>query len=139
MIYLTDPNNPTGLGIPGGRRRDAIAAAAPHALVLVDEAYADFSGRTLIGPLLDRQRNVIIGRTFAKAHGLAALRVGALVAHPDTLEPAAADRCCPSASTSARLPRSTPRSTTAAYLDWYVAESARVARADLRRSAAATG
>jgi histidinol-phosphate aminotransferase len=86
LIYLTDPNNPTGLAIPGGAVAQ-IATAAPHAIVLVDEAYAEFSGRTFIGPALDRYRNLIVGRTFAKAHGLAALRVGALVAHPETLAP----------------------------------------------------
>jgi len=86
LINLTDPNNPTGLAIPPGAV-EAIAAARPETLVLVDEAYAEFSGRTLIGPLLDLYRNVIVGRTFAKAHGLAALRVGALVAHPDALAP----------------------------------------------------
>ena len=86
LIYLTDPNNPTGLAIPGGAV-EQIAAAAPQAIVLVDEAYAEFSGRTFIGPALDRYRNLIVGRTFAKAHGLAALRVGALIAHPETLAP----------------------------------------------------
>jgi histidinol-phosphate aminotransferase len=85
LIYLTDPNNPTGLPIPPGAV-ERIAEAAPHALVLLDEAYSDFSGRTFIGPALDRHRNLIVGRTFAKAHGLAALRAGALVAHPGTLD-----------------------------------------------------
>ncbi|MEO7192214.1 MAG: histidinol-phosphate transaminase [Vicinamibacterales bacterium] len=84
VVFLTDPNNPTGLGIPEGCV-ETIASAAPGALVFVDEAYADFSGRTLIGPLLDRRPNVVIGRTFAKGHGLAGLRIGALVAHEDTL------------------------------------------------------
>jgi histidinol-phosphate aminotransferase len=86
IVYLTDPNNPTGLGIPAGAV-EQIAAAAPHTTILVDEAYADFSRRTLIGPALDQHHNLIIGRTFAKGHGLAALRIGALVAHPDTLAP----------------------------------------------------
>jgi len=86
LYYLTDPNNPTGLGIPADAV-DRIAAAAPKATVLVDEAYADFSRRTLIGPLLDERRNVVVGRTFAKGHGLAALRIGALVGHPDALAP----------------------------------------------------
>lgn len=85
VIYLIDPNNPTGLPLPRGAA-EAIAAAAPQALVLVDEAYADFSGHTLIGEALDRHRNLVVGRTFAKAHGLAGLRVGALVAHETTLE-----------------------------------------------------
>lgn len=84
-VYLIDPNNPTGLPLPAGTA-EAIAAAAPQALVLVDEAYADYSGRTLIGPALDRHPNLVVGRTFAKAYGLAGLRIGALVAHPATLE-----------------------------------------------------
>lgn len=83
VVYLVDPNNPTGIPLPDGAV-DAIAAAAPQALVLVDEAYADFSGRTAIGGALDRHANVVVGRTFAKGHGLAGLRIGALVAQPDT-------------------------------------------------------
>lgn len=54
--------------------------------MLLDEAYSEYSGRTAMG-LLDRCRNLVVGRTFAKAYGLAGLRVGALVAHPDTLAP----------------------------------------------------
>lgn len=87
LVWLTNPNNPTGQAIP----REAIlrvAAAAPQALVAVDEAYADFSGETLLdGDALDVHRNLVVGRTFAKADGLAALRAGALVAHPETLAP----------------------------------------------------
>jgi histidinol-phosphate aminotransferase len=123
VVYLTDPNNPTGLGIPAGAV-ERIASAAPHALVLVDEAYADFSGRTLIGPLLERRRNIVIGRTFAKGHGIAGLRVGALVAHPATLDrlralqlPFSVNYCAIAALEAALDDR--------AYLDWYVAESQR--------------
>lgn len=87
LVWLTTPNNPTGQLIA----RDviiSIAEAAPDALVFVDEAYADFSRVTLIGdPILDRLPNLVVGRTFAKAHGLAALRAGALVASPATLAP----------------------------------------------------
>jgi histidinol-phosphate aminotransferase len=87
LVWLTTPNNPTGQII----RRDvivSIAEAAPRALVFVDEAYADFSGITLIGDtILDHLPNLVVGRTFAKAHGLAALRAGALVASPATLAP----------------------------------------------------
>jgi len=86
LINLTDPNNPTGLAIPADAI-EGLATLRPGTLLLVDEAYAEFSGRTLVGPLLERYRNVLVGRTFAKAHGLAALRVGALIAHPDALAP----------------------------------------------------
>jgi len=85
VIYLCDPNNPTGLPIPAGAI-ETIAQAAPDALVFADEAYAEFSGRTMIGPALERHRNVVVGRTFAKAYGLAGLRIGTLIAHPDTLD-----------------------------------------------------
>jgi histidinol-phosphate aminotransferase len=87
VIFLTNPNNPTGQLIP----RDAllaIARSAPSALIFVDEAYADFSGETLIGsPEIAALPNIVVGRTFAKAYGLAALRVGALVSAPETLTP----------------------------------------------------
>jgi histidinol-phosphate aminotransferase len=86
-VFLTTPHNPTGATI-AREHTLAIADAAPRALVFVDEAYADFSGETLIGdaaclPL----RNMVVGRTFAKAYGLAGLRAGALVGHPQTLAP----------------------------------------------------
>ena len=87
VIFLTNPNNPTGLSIP----RDsilAVARAAPGATVLLDEAYADFSGETMIrDAVTEAAPNLLIGRTFAKAHGLAGVRVGALVGSPRLLEP----------------------------------------------------
>lgn len=84
VVFLSDPNNPTGLGIP---RDDigALAAAMPNTMVFVDEAYADFSRRTLIDSWLSDRPNVVVGRTFSKAHGLAGLRIGALVAAPATI------------------------------------------------------
>lgn len=85
VVWLTNPNNPTGQVIAA----DAIARiaqAAPGAVVMVDEAYGDFAGTTLIGgPLMARHPNVVVGRTFAKAHGLAGLRIGALVGNPGAL------------------------------------------------------
>ena len=69
---------------------DAIRAVAatlpPGAIVFVDEAYAEFSESSFI-PELDRFPNVIVGRTFSKAFGLAGLRIGAITGHPDALEP----------------------------------------------------
>jgi len=85
LLYLTNPDNPTGRAIPARVVAD-LAARAPHVTVLVDEAYIDFGGETAV-PLLETHRNVIVGRTFAKAFGLAALRAGCLIAHPGTLAP----------------------------------------------------
>jgi histidinol-phosphate aminotransferase len=85
LVFLTTPNNPTGRTIP----RESVlklAVAASNALVLVDEAYIDFGGETLL-ELDDRllPPNLIVGRTFAKAYGLAAVRAGALIGSPRTL------------------------------------------------------
>ena len=86
IVFLTNPNNPTGQSIPKTSML-AIADAAPQALLFVDEAYADFSGMTLIGDAdAARRANIVVGRTFAKAYGLAALRLGALVAPSATLD-----------------------------------------------------
>jgi len=85
LIYLTNPNNPTGLTVPSATIAE-LAGELPAVTVLVDEAYIDFGGETML-PWLDARRNVIVGRTFAKAYGLAALRAGCLIAHPETLEP----------------------------------------------------
>jgi histidinol-phosphate aminotransferase len=87
IIYITDPNNPTGQSVPSDAVR-RIAAAAPRCLVFVDEAYVEFRGDVEVSrALLNACPNVVIGRTFAKAHGLAAIRAGALVAAPAALDP----------------------------------------------------
>ncbi|HEX5069014.1 MAG TPA: histidinol-phosphate transaminase [Vicinamibacterales bacterium] len=86
LIFLCNPNNPTGMLLPDGTI-PRIATAVPQATVFVDEAYAEFAGTTFIGAGLDRYRNVIVGRTFSKAYGLAGLRIGAIAGHPDTLAP----------------------------------------------------
>jgi histidinol-phosphate aminotransferase len=121
-IFLTDPNNPTGIGVPPGMA-EAIADAAPDALVLVDEAYADFSGRTLIGAALDGRRNLVVGRTFAKGHGLAGLRIGALVGHHETIRSLAA-LLPPFNVNIAALRALDAALADRAYLEWYVAEAA---------------
>lgn len=87
LVFLTNPNNPTGQPIPPEAIR-AVASAAPQAAIFLDEAYADFAGTTFIEPdAFERLPNVVVGRTFAKAHGLAGLRVGALVGRADRLAP----------------------------------------------------
>ena len=76
VIVIANPNNPTGLA---AQRADLlkIAEAAPDAAVLIDEAYYEFCGETLI-PDLTRHPNLFVARTFSKAYGLAGLRLGVL-------------------------------------------------------------
>jgi histidinol-phosphate aminotransferase len=85
LIHLNTPSNPTGRLIPLDEIA-AVAEAAPHAVVLIDEAYIEFAGETFL-PRLGMHRNVLVGRTFSKAYGLAGMRVGCLLGHPDALDP----------------------------------------------------
>jgi histidinol-phosphate aminotransferase len=85
IVYVNNPNNPTGLPIP----KDAIhrvAREAGHAVVFVDEAYHDFLGENFLAEAAGYP-NVVIGRTFSKAYGLAGIRVGVMIAPPDILAP----------------------------------------------------
>jgi histidinol-phosphate aminotransferase len=86
VVFLTNPNNPTGIGVPLDDIR-AVARRVPiGAIVFVDEAYAEFAGESFI-PELDAFPNVVVGRTFSKAFGLAGLRIGCLVGAPATVDP----------------------------------------------------
>jgi len=86
VVFLTNPNNPTGVGMPLDAIRTIARRVPPGAVVFVDEAYAEFAGESFI-PELDDFPNVIVGRTFSKAFGLAGLRIGCLVGAPDTMYP----------------------------------------------------
>jgi histidinol-phosphate aminotransferase len=82
VVFLTSPNNPTGLSIAADDVSRVSAALPPGAVVLLDEAYVDFASGSFLPRLADHP-NVAIGRTFAKAQGLAAIRAGCLVASRD--------------------------------------------------------
>ena len=85
IVFITNPHNPTGLAVPPDAAL-SIARSAPEALVFVDEAYVDFGGESLVNDeVLCAYPNLVVGRTFSKAYGLAGLRAGALVAAPATL------------------------------------------------------
>jgi histidinol-phosphate aminotransferase len=85
MIFLNTPNNPTGqlISIPDLAR---ISEAARGAVVLIDEAYIEFGGESFL-PQLHRFPNVLVGRTFSKAYGLAGMRVGIVIGQPPALDP----------------------------------------------------
>lgn len=84
LVFLTSPGNPSGLNIP----REALLAIARRTpadgLVVLDEAYADFTTEHFLDEL-PRYRNVAVGRTFAKSYGLAGLRVGAMIGAVDVI------------------------------------------------------
>jgi len=80
VIILCSPNNPTGCRIAEEDLLDL--ARAFDGLIVVDEAYHEFSGRTVV-PLLAELPNLIVLRTFSKAMAMAGLRVGYLLASPE--------------------------------------------------------
>jgi histidinol-phosphate aminotransferase len=86
VVFLTNPNNPTGVAMPLDAIKTIAGAVPKGAIVFVDEAYAEFAGTSFI-PELSAHPNVIVGRTFSKAFGLAGLRIGCLVGAPETLNP----------------------------------------------------
>ena len=84
LIAIANPNNPTG-ALASRKDLVALLEAAPHAAVLLDEAYYEFSGETMLSEL-PRFPNLFVARTFSKVYGLAALRVGCLIGAPEHME-----------------------------------------------------
>ncbi|UWX04548.1 histidinol-phosphate transaminase [Pseudoxanthomonas sp. NC8] len=82
LVFLCSPSNPTGGSVP----LDGIAALATRlhgrALVVVDEAYGEFSDQPSATTLMETHANVAVLRTLSKAHALAAARIGTLIAEP---------------------------------------------------------
>jgi len=83
VFFLANPNNPTGT-LVSNRQIEQLLRAATNTVVVVDEAYAEFSGTNAIA-LTRKYPHIFIARTFSKAAGLAALRLGAVVANADSL------------------------------------------------------
>ncbi len=86
MVVLANPNGPTGSAAAADVIR-SLAAASPSSLFLVNESYVSFHGESLVEG--DRARdlpaNVLVVRSFSKDFGLAGLRVGWMVGHPDVI------------------------------------------------------
>ena len=83
IIFLAYPNNPTGNGFSKEKMLRIVEES--NALIIIDEAYFEFSKETFLS-LIDIYDRVIILRTFSKAFGLAGLRCGYLVAHPELVK-----------------------------------------------------
>jgi histidinol-phosphate aminotransferase len=83
VIAIANPNNPSGLAASRANLLK-IAESTPNAAVLIDEAYYEFYGETLI-PDLARHPNLFVARTFSKAYGLAGMRLGVLIGAPEQI------------------------------------------------------
>jgi histidinol-phosphate aminotransferase len=83
VLFICNPNNPTGTLVEKSVI-EKILQAAPRTAVVIDEAYVEFSGVT-VAPWIDKYPQLFVARTFSKAAGLAALRLGAILATADSL------------------------------------------------------
>ncbi len=81
VFFLPNPNSPTG-NLLSRDELHRILNAAKNTMVLIDEAYFEFSGVTVI-PWIRRYRNLIVTRTFSKTAGLAGLRLGCIFVHAE--------------------------------------------------------
>ncbi len=88
LIFLATPNNPTGVAETTRDLSGLLAEVPPSVIVVIDEAYREFVDPSFGDPVADLLPdfpNVIITRTFSKAHGLAGLRIGYGVGHSDVI------------------------------------------------------
>jgi histidinol-phosphate aminotransferase len=83
VLFIANPNNPTGTLLQSQELR-RILKAATHTAVVMDEAYAEFSGFSAI-PWIRKSPQLFVARTFSKVAGLAALRLGAVLACEESL------------------------------------------------------
>lgn len=86
LVYICNPNNPTGTVCNHDALLNFVREATAKTLVLVDEAYIDFTTQPSLSRLAAENKNLVVAKTFSKIYGLAGARVGYAIAHPETLE-----------------------------------------------------
>ncbi len=89
VVFIANPNNPTGTWLPEEALLAFIDDLPPEVIVVVDEAYTEYVEEAAYPDAtqwLQRYPNLIVTRTFSKAYGLAALRIGYGLSHPDVAE-----------------------------------------------------
>lgn len=89
LVYLCNPNNPTGTEVSRKDLVPFVESVSKQYPVMIDEAYIELSRegqKATLAPMVQKNKNLIVCRTFSKIHGLAGLRVGYGLAHPDTIK-----------------------------------------------------
>ena len=86
LVYLCSPNNPTANLLEETALESICAALNGKAIVVIDEAYVEWSGRASLARWLGRFQTLVILRTLSKAHALAGARIGALLASPELIQ-----------------------------------------------------
>lgn len=86
LIYVCNPNNPTGTLTPRAEIEWLLANKPKGSVLLLDEAYIHIAGAPVCSDLVAQDKDIIILRTFSKIYGMAGLRAGAAIGRPDLLE-----------------------------------------------------
>lgn len=90
LVYICNPNNPTGTLCDMNELKSFIREASKNCLVMLDEAYIDYTVQPSLANEVIDNKNLVVVKTFSKIYGLAGARVGYIMAHPSTLEKLAA-------------------------------------------------
>lgn len=86
VIFISNPNNPTGTFLPNGKIIEFIKKIDDGKLIVVDEAYIEYAGKSIIDDIdISDFPNLLVLRTFSKAYGLAGLRIGYGIGHPEMI------------------------------------------------------
>ena len=86
LLYICNPNNPTGTIIPAAELKRCIEIASQKAMVLLDEAYTEYSDEPSMAAMVATNKNLVVAKTFSKIYGMAGARAGYALAHPDTIK-----------------------------------------------------
>lgn len=86
MVYVCNPNNPTGTVLPQAALQNFVETASQRTLVLLDEAYTEYAGLPTLTPLVTNNKQLVVVKTFSKIYGMAGGRVGYAFAHADTIK-----------------------------------------------------
>lgn len=89
VVFIANPNNPTGTFVPGAELEAFLGKVPKDVLVVLDEAYTEYlstAQRYDAIAWLERFPNLLVSRTLSKAYGLAGLRVGYAIAHPEVAD-----------------------------------------------------
>lgn len=86
LVYICNPNNPTGTLLNRDALVQFVKEASQKTMILLDEAYLDFTEEQSLSELVLENKNLVIAKTFSKIYGLAGARAGYAIAHAETIE-----------------------------------------------------
>jgi histidinol-phosphate aminotransferase len=85
LVYVCNPNNPTGTVLAPAAVKSFIEEVSRKTLVLLDEAYVEYSDLPSMAAMVANNKNLVIAKTFSKIYGMAGARIGYAIAHPETI------------------------------------------------------